>query len=173
VKLQKAQLCKCLFVLGISLIVLLALSPAFAAPKTLHGLITLYGFPDNSPPGNGIAFPIIHSGAGGKGSNADPITFATAPAEHKPGTRVYVTAFQKYFIMEDECVACDGDWANGHHRHIDLWTNSNAHSNFSKVIACEDTLTQSNGTFILNPATNLKVSSKPLYSDSNGGTCFH
>ena len=169
-KLQKTQVCKCLFVLGISLIVLLALSPAFAAPKTLHGLITLYGWPDNSPPGNAIAFPILHSGAGGHGTAADPITFATDQNEHKPGTRVYVTAFRKYFIMEDECVACDSDWQNGHHRHIDLWTNSNAHSNFSKVIACEDKLTQNSGTFIVNPATNLTVSSKPLYSDKGG--CF-
>ena len=153
--------------MAVALFVTFVLSTAYAAPKTLHGLITCYGFPDNSPPGTAIAFPILHSGAGGHGTAADPITFATDQREHKPGTRVYVTALQKYFIMEDECVACDHDWSN-RKRHIDLWVGGNSHSNFSKIIDCEDRLTQDNGTFIVNPASNLTVNTKPLFSNKTG-----
>src|SRR5262249_10264951 len=60
--------------------------------------MTFYGFHDNSPPGIDIAHPVIHSGAGGKGTFADPITFAVAPEVQnvmKPGTRIYVPTFQK------------------------------------------------------------------------------
>jgi hypothetical protein len=168
VKLSKNPLSKSPIVTAVAMFVVLVLPLAYGAPKTLHGLITCYGFPDNSPPGNGIAFPILHSGAGGHGTVADPITFATDQSEHKPGTRVYVTALQKYFIMEDECVACDDDWNNGHHRHIDLWVNSDRHSNVSKLLACEDKLTQDSGTFIVNPASNLTVNSTPLFDNKKG-----
>jgi hypothetical protein len=37
---------------------------------------TGYGYPDNTPAGNAISNPIIHSGAGGTGTYADPITLA-------------------------------------------------------------------------------------------------
>ena len=70
--------------------------------------------------------------------------------------------------MEDECVACDHDWSNGHKRHIDLWVNSNRHSNASKLIACEDRLTQDSGTFIVNPASNLTVNKTPLFDNTKG-----
>ena len=161
-------LSKCLLTAVVAVLVLFTMSSAYGAPKTLHGLITCYGWPDNSPPGNGIAFPILHSGAGGQGTAANPITFATDQSEHKPGTRVYVTALQKYFIMEDECVACDNDWNNGHKRHIDLWVNSNSHSNVSKLLACEDKLTQDSGSFIVNPASNLTVNTTPLFDNKKG-----
>jgi len=167
-KLQKTQLGRCLFVMSISLIVLLAQSPAHAAQKTLHGLITFYGFPDNSPPGNGIAFPVIHDGAGGTGTWSDPITFATDQNEHRPGTRLYVPFLQKYFIMEDDCVECDNDWEGSHKRHIDLWTNSDADSDPQAVVNCEDTLTQDNGTYIASPSRNRAVDTTPLFDNDNG-----
>ncbi len=166
-KLQN-QLGQCLLVTAIALFVVFAFSPAYAAPKTLHGLITFYGFPDNSPPGTIIAFPILHDGAGGTGTVADPITFATDQREHKPGTRLYVPFLQKYFIMEDECAECDQDWSNGHKRHVDLWVNSDADSDPQAVINCEDTLTQSRGTYIVNPSRNMPVDTTPLFDNNNG-----
>src|ERR1041385_909076 len=75
------------------------------APFTLD-FMTFYGFPDNSPPGTGIAHPVIHDGAGGKGTFADPITFAVAPQVQKsvrPGEIIYIPSLKKYFIMEDDC----------------------------------------------------------------------
>ena len=67
----------------------LATVPAYAA-TTQHTFLTFYGWWDNTPPGGDISFPKIHSTARGKGTLADPITFATATAELSPGTRVWV-----------------------------------------------------------------------------------
>jgi hypothetical protein len=41
---------------------------------------------------------------------SDPCTFATDADEIAPGTIIYVPSVKKYYIMEDECVECDGDW---------------------------------------------------------------
>src|SRR4051794_23853261 len=38
--------------------------------------VTLFGWPDNDPPGDGIAYPQIHDRAGGTGTYDDPVTFA-------------------------------------------------------------------------------------------------
>ena len=73
--------------------------------------ITLYGWPDNDPPGGAIAYPDIHQTAGGTGTYADPITFASDIREIPAGTRIYIPVYQKYFIMEDECVAAEQDWS--------------------------------------------------------------
>jgi|SRR5579883_893884 len=162
-------------VVSCGLLVLTATS--FAAPKTLKAEVTLYGWPDNSPPGNAIAFPknggnpTIHNVATAGGTFAKPGTFATDAAEHKPGTIIYVPAVQKYFIMEDECVQCDSDWNNGRHRHVDLWLGGNPPANVNDVINCEDKLTQTSGTIIVNPASTEPVSSKPLYN-SKTNACF-
>ena len=76
---------------------------------------------DNSPPGNAISYPTIHSSAGGVGTYADPITFATDKKEYPPGTILYVPFIEKYVIMEDDCVQCDSDWKldDAPHRHLD------------------------------------------------------
>src|SRR5580692_8695053 len=56
--------------------------------------MTFYGWDDNSPPGNAIAypagsFPTVHTAAGGTGTYADPITYATDKSEIPIGTRLY------------------------------------------------------------------------------------
>src|SRR5215470_19654007 len=77
-------------VVGISAFtILLGVLPAQAA-TTQQTFLTFYGWWDNTPPGNDIAYPKIHSGAGGKGTFADPITFATSTAEMPKGTKVWV-----------------------------------------------------------------------------------
>src|SRR6266508_6790777 len=100
----------CLIV--ISVLVALQASPAQAA-TTQQTFLTFYGWWDNTPPGGDISFPKLHSSAGGKGTFADPITFATAKAELAPGTKVWVPRVKKYFIMEDSCQECGEDWS-GH-----------------------------------------------------------
>ena len=93
--------------------------------------VTVYGWADNSPPGGAIAypmnggFPTLRDAAGGTGTYADPITFATDKDELPIGTRVYVPFIEKYVMMEDDCVECDSDWTTSHKWHIDLWMNSN------------------------------------------------
>src|SRR4051794_34329535 len=69
---------------------------AQATTKTMY--VTLYGWPDNSPPGDGTAFGSGH--AGGVGTFAKPITFATYRGELKPGTKVYYPYLKRYFVMQ-------------------------------------------------------------------------
>jgi hypothetical protein len=153
--------------------------PAYAA-TTQQTFLTFYGWYDNTPPGNDISHPKIHSGAGGKGTFADPITFATATAELSPGTKVWVPRVKKYFIMEDDCQECGEDWSshgpNGGPglRHIDLWIGGKGGSAFD-AIDCEDALTHYNadGTPVLEPVvvsppSNEPVDNTPLFNTGTG-----
>lgn len=120
--------------------------------------VTFYGWPDNSPPGTAIAYPVIHKQAGGLGTYSDPLTFATASTFPK-GTVLYVPYIQKYVIMEDQCGSCSAS-------HIDIWMPSDG--NFNKeVLKCENKYTANNKEVILHPASNLPVS-PPLF---NNGVC--
>src|ERR1043165_8484246 len=147
--------------------------PAQAA-TTQQTFITFYGWYDNTPPGGDIAYPQIHSTAGGSGTFSDPITFATATAELSAGTKVYVPRVKKYFIMEDSCQECGEDWS-GHGPnggpglyHIDLWLGGKGGSAFD-AIDCEDALTHYNADstptledVIVSPASGLPYDSTPL-----------
>jgi hypothetical protein len=137
--------------------------------------VTLYGWPDNSPPGGTIEYPTLHNTAGGTGSYADPVTYATDKAELPVGTKVYYPFLKKYFIMEDGCDECDQDWT-GHgpdggpnFYHIDLWVGGQG-GNADKVLDCEDALTQQ-GNVIVNPPSNEPVNSTPLFNSSTN-TCY-
>ncbi len=152
-------------VLGASLA---AASQATAAPHDSY-LVTLYGWPDNSPPGGDIAYPQIHQSAGGTGTYDDPITFATDQNELAPGTRVYYPYLKRYFIMEDGCAACSQDWQNGK-RHIDLWVGGEGGDD-NAVINCEDSLTQDSGDVIVDPDPNQPVDSGPLFN-SGDNSCY-
>ena len=102
------------------------------AGESMSVYATFYGWADNSPPGGAIAYPksdgypTVHDTAGGAGTYADPITFATDESEFPVGTILYVPFIEKYVVMEDDCVECDSDWTSAHKWHIDLWMNSNA-----------------------------------------------
>jgi hypothetical protein len=160
-----------------------------SGPFTLD-FLTLYGFWDNSPPGLDIAHPVIHSGAGGKGTFQDPITFAVAPQVQnvmKPGTKMYIPSLQKYFIMEDDCTSsgpggpgtqgdgCDGEFNKGVNE-FDLWIgatnkgdNPGGKASNSQMTNCEDRLTTNNIQVIIKPAGNLPVNTTPLL---NHGHCI-
>jgi hypothetical protein len=91
---------------------------ATSAPaSTTHSFyVTLYGWPDNSPPGAAIAYPknggypTLHNTAGGSGTYSNPVTYATDKSELPVGTKVYYSYLKRYFIMEDDCTECDQDW---------------------------------------------------------------
>jgi hypothetical protein len=127
---------------------------------------TWYGWFDNSPPGNGIAYPKLHQGAGGTGTYADPITFASDTAEVAKGTVVYVPAFLKYFIMEDECVACVSDWQTSNKYHFDFWMNTNATCNEADSLSCEDKWTKDSTTVEINPPSGRQVDTTPIFNTS-------
>lgn len=133
--------------------------------------MTLYGWPDNSPPGNAISDPVIHmNGAGGTGTYADPITFATDSMEEPKGTIIYVPAFLKYGIREDTCVSCTSDWQNGMKYHFDFWLNSDASANANAVQSCEGQWTQNSTVVEIGPPPGRQVDPTPLF-DIQTNTC--
>ena len=138
------------------------------ASTTINMLVTLYGWPDNSPPGDGTAFGSGH--AGGVGTYANPVTFATDQHEFAPNTIVYYPYLHRYFIMQDECVECDSDWNAGRY-HIDLWVGGQG-GNTNSVINCEDSLTQDSGAVIISPPTNEPVDTTPLFNSSTN-KCYN
>jgi hypothetical protein len=151
-----------------------------AAPATQQAFITMYGWYDNTPPSATISYPKLHKTAGGTGTFADPITYASDKAETAPGTKIYVPRVQKYFIMEDDCEECDADW-KGHGPdggpnmwHFDLWLGGKG-GNAIGAIECEDALTNYNPdntpkleSVIVNAPSGEKVSSAPLFNTSTG-----
>ncbi len=156
---------------------------ASSSATTEQAFITMYGWYDNTPPSATISYPVIHQTAGGTGTWADPITYASSTAETKAGTRIYVPRVQKYFIMEDDCSECDADWS-GHGPdggpnmwHFDLWLGGKG-GNAISAIECEDALTNYNPdntpkleSVLVNPPSNETVSSAPLFNTSNGN-CY-
>ena len=140
-----------------------------AAGTTIPMQVTFYGWADNSPPGNAIAYPAnadpatVHDAAGGTGTYADPITFATAPAEFSPGTRLYVPFIEKYVVMEDSCGQCTTDWTGSRRYHIDLWMNSNGTESTSALTACEGSWTRGQTNVEVNPPPTRTVTTAPLF----------
>lgn len=70
--------------------------------------VTFYGWPDNSPPGAGVAHNCggRNYKAGGIGTYDDPVTIATAPGELKTCEIVYLPFLTKYGRYEDDCEQC-------------------------------------------------------------------
>jgi hypothetical protein len=151
-------------------------SSAEAAGTTRNFLVTLYGWPDNSPPGSAIAYPDIHQTAGGEGTYADPVTFATDQSELAPGTIIYYPYLHRYFIMEDDCTECDEDWTGqgpdggAGQYHIDLWIGGEG-GDANDVVNCEDALTQSSSEVVVDPPNSEPVDTTPLF-DSSDNACY-
>jgi hypothetical protein len=133
--------------------------------------ITFYGWPDNTPSGNGIAFPksqfdnSLHEHAGGSGEYTDPITFASDPDRISVGKIYYVPYLQKYIVMEDVCTGCIRNWEDGK-PHLDIWMESD-NANTESLIACQGKLTRRSTTVIIDPPGNLPVSKLPLFDKIN------
>jgi 3D (Asp-Asp-Asp) domain-containing protein len=146
------------------------------AGESMSVYATFYGWADNSPPGGAIAYPksdgypTVHETAGGDGSYADPITFATDKSEFPVGTILYVPFIEKYVVMEDDCVECDSDWTSAHKWHIDLWMNSNGTENASSLASCEDRWTRTSTPVEIDPPTDRAVTPSPLF-DPSTNTC--
>jgi len=162
---------------------LLASTAPAQASTTRNFLVTLYGWPDNSPPGDAIAYPenggypTIHNVASGLGTYANPITYATDQSELAIGTIVYYPYLHRYFIMEDDCTECDEDWTGqgpdggpGLY-HIDLWIGGQ-NGNSNDVINCEDNLTQNSEQVIIDPPSTEPVDTTPLFNSSTNA-CYN
>ena len=146
-------------------------APAYAATTTQPSFLTFYGWWDNTPPGGDISDPVLHKTAGGAGTFADPITFASG-SQVKPGQKIYVPRVKKYFIMEDECPECAADY-KGHGPnggpglwHFDLWSGGQG-GDPGKAIDCEDALTNYNadGTPNIEPVVVDPPAGEPVDTD--------
>jgi hypothetical protein len=143
--------------------------PATGAPRPQSGgtalsvYVTFYGAADNDPPGSdAIAFPRVHRAAGGTGTYADPVTFATRYHDmYPPGTRIYVPRLAKYFVMEDDC-ECRQPL-----NHVDLWTGGLGDDR--GVLECEHRLqVDGNETIVKDPDADQPVDTHPLYTRETG-----
>ena len=108
--------------------------------------------------------------AGGTGTYADPITFATDQAELPVGTLLFAPVIEKYLIMEDDCAECDTNWSGSQKWHIDVWMNSNASDNSNDVLDCEDQWTRTSTTVEVNPPPGRDATTPPLF-DTGTNTC--
>jgi hypothetical protein len=153
------------------------------APTPVKATITFYGWPDNTPPGNAIAHPVLHKVASGSGTYCDPTTFATEPKNNRQipyGMKIYVTFLQQYFIREDDCTPSGpkhGHGNNGCYQlWFDLWVGGDRASKPHDVFACENALTPNGkSNVILNPKAGLPVRYPgPIYHDDPppDGTCY-
>ena len=148
---------------------------------------TGYGWPDNTPPGGAVSNPILHHTAGGIGTFKNPITLAVGHSivsgkdtlDYPAGTKFYIPAFRRYFVVEDTC----GDGSlpqNGPchvssepgHVQLDIWVGGQGAST-AAVYNCESHITGVH-VVIQNPASTYAVvpgavfdgSCSPLYGDT-------
>jgi hypothetical protein len=137
------------------------------AGRSVTTEVTFYGAYDNDPPGSAaIAYPVKHSEAGGRGTYADPITFAADPDYMAVGTLVYYAPLRKYFVMEDLCAPCRDEYQANGHPHIDFYTGGFD----SGVTACQSALTPSGQVAVeVSPPPGRAVDTTPLYSN---GRCL-
>lgn len=126
---------------------------------------TGYTWWDNSPPGSAaIAHPVPpRRTAGGVGTYTNPITLAVAYRARTPkfpyGTRFYLPEWQKYFIVEDICGACDTHSSRVEYK-IDLWLDAR---NLSREAArrCAYANTRVT-TAVKNPPRGLRVNTSSI-----------
>ena len=155
-------------VIGMLAMAVTAATSSSAAETTTTSYVTGYSYYDNSPPGNAISNPVLHQGAGGVGTYADPTTVAVGIVSGAPmitaGTRFYIPNLRRYFMVEDTCAACATNVPSGAAFWIDVWVDSSTTS-ASAANSCMDAIT-GNWKVIENPASNYTVVSGALSTAS-------
>ncbi|MFF5861083.1 hypothetical protein ACFY8B_36755, partial [Streptomyces sp. NPDC012751] len=161
-----------------------ASADAGKAGKTINNAFTTgYTWFDNTPRGSAqISDPILHKGAGGTGTYADPITLAVGHSmaggkdtlDYPAGTRFYIPKVRRYFIVEDAC----GDGGSpqngpchsldtapkGATTWIDMYVGGDSGDNEGAVQDCTDKVTGLT-TVVQDPGPNLPVVDGPLFQN--------
>lgn len=154
---------------------------AATGETTFKAYTTAYDYWDNTPRGSvEISDPQVHQYAGGSGTYNDPITLAVGHQylngkdilDYPAGTKFYIPALQKYFIVEDTCGDGDDGSINGCHvgykeggvkyPWLDMWVGGKSLSE-SAASACMDKVTAVH-TVIQNPANDYKVTAGEIAS---------
>ena len=153
-------------------------TPLLAADEIVapNVFVTAYSWHDNTPPGSPtISHPVLHSTAGGTGTYDDPVTVAvghsretgTSVLDIPAGTRIYLPAVRRYFMVEDTCgdgpTPQDGPCHSGAEAYgnaslwIDLWIGG-AEESALFVHRCAADITGVKAA-VLNPGRNYAVAS--------------
>jgi hypothetical protein len=157
-------------------------TPTPTAARTRGQMVTVrvtsFGFNDNDD-GKGhfgtavIAYPSVHSQATeSSGRFDDPITFASDAGGFAPGTMIYLPYLQKYFVMEDGCVACSEDSANGI-AHVDLWMGPSSRQPETVLRNCQNAITRSSVTIEVSPKPGRPVDTTPMFTDGRCTVHLH
>jgi hypothetical protein len=142
-----------------------------SAQEVVSSYVTFYGFDDNDDGnptdlGTGIiSNPTLHGFAKEDlGTYKKPGTLATDKNFLAPGTKVYVPALERYYVMEDTCVECSEDWAQNK-PHIDLYVSGTGPT----LAACENRLTMESTKIIIDPPPDLPVRPGSACNSGVGG----
>jgi len=127
--------------------------------EVVSSYVTFYGFDDNddgNPAHVGTAI-ISHAAIHGfadedLGTYERPGTLAADINFVPPGTKVYVPALERYYVMEDTCVECSEDWSHSR-PHVDLYVSGTG----PELAACQDRLTMESTEIIIDPSPDLPV----------------
>ena len=154
-----------------TLAALSSLTSEARAQEAVSSYVTFYGFDDNddgSPAHLGtdvISRAAVHSRANEDlGTYERPGTLATDANFLTPGTKVYVPAVERYYVMEDTCVACSKDWSQSK-PHVDLYVSGTG----PELAACEDRLTMESTKIIIDPPPDLPVKAGSACNNGVGG----
>jgi hypothetical protein len=116
--------------------------------------VTFYGFDDNddgNPTHLGtdvISHAAVHDSANEDlGTYERPGTLAADVGFLSPGTKVYVPALERYYVMEDTCRECSEDWLQNK-PHIDLYVSGTG----PELVACQERLTMESQNLHRSPA---------------------
>jgi 3D (Asp-Asp-Asp) domain-containing protein len=144
-------------------------TPTIKPASLVSAFVTFYGWSDNGPGGNGIAYPksrypqVIHETAAGAGTYNDPVSFAANEQQFAIGERIYLPYLKKYAIKEDLCPGC-GDRGG---THVDLWMESNG-SYPAELDACEGAFTREGEMIEVNPPKGRPVDVSLLFDPATG-----
>jgi len=162
---------RCVLAVLITLATLSGLARDGRAQELVSSYVTFYGFDDNddgNPAHLGtatISKPTVHDLANEDlGTYERPGTLASDKSFLAPGTKVYVPALQRYYVMEDTCVECSEDWSQNK-RHVDLYVSGSG----PELRACEDRLTMARTKIIIDPPSDLPVKVGSACNSSVGG----
>jgi 3D (Asp-Asp-Asp) domain-containing protein len=127
----------------------LGLTHEGSAQEVVSSYVTFYGLDDND---DGNPSHLQTDAISNASVHRSAETLATDKNFLAPGTRVYVPALERYYVMEDTCVECSKDWSRDK-LHIDLYVSGTGPG----LAACEDRLTMERTDIIIDPPSNLPV----------------
>ena len=130
-----------------------------AQSEVVLSYVTFYGFDDNDDGNpthlgtNVISHAAVHDSANEDlGTYMRPGTLAADVDFLSPGTKVYVPALERYYVMEDTCRECSEDWLQNK-PHIDLYVSGTG----PELTACQERLTMESTKILIDPPPGLPV----------------